>query len=49
MTRNTWAPSLLLENGFVPNPFEFEWLTDETEQQKLANTVAEAIVEYYKH
>lgn len=49
VTRNTWAPSFLLENGFVPNPFEFEWLTDETEQQKLANTVAEAIVEYYKH
>lgn len=48
VTRNTWAPSFLLENGFVPNPFEFEWLTDSSEQIKLAQTVSKAIVEYYR-
>lgn len=46
--RNTWAPSFLLENAFVPNPIEFEWLTNEAEQVKLAKTVAKAVVEYFK-
>ncbi len=46
--RNTWAPSFLLENAFVPNPAEFEWLTDEAEQIKLAKTVARAVAEYFK-
>lgn len=47
VTRNTWAPSFLLENGFVPNPTEFEWLIDENEQIKLARTIADSIVQYY--
>lgn len=46
--RNTWAPSFLLENAFVPNPIEFEWLTNEAEQIKLAKTVAKAVAEYFK-
>lgn len=45
--RGTWTPSLLIECGFVPNPIEFEWLTDAAEQQKLMKTVAEAIVQYF--
>lgn len=45
--RGTWTPSLLIECGFVPNPVEFEWLTDEREQQKLMKTIAESIVRYF--
>jgi N-acetylmuramoyl-L-alanine amidase len=48
VTRNTWAPSVLIESGFVPNPCEFEWLTDEDEQARLAQSISEAVVKYYK-
>ncbi len=47
VTRGTWAPSILVESGFVPNPVEFEWLTDESEQTRLAKSLADAIVEYF--
>lgn len=47
VVRGTWAPSFLIESGFVPNPYEFEWLTDEGEQTKLAASLAEAIVGYF--
>ncbi|MGI6084240.1 MAG: family 10 glycosylhydrolase [Acetivibrionales bacterium] len=47
VTRNTWAPSFLIESDFVPNPVEFEWLTNDAEQSKLARTIATAIVKYY--
>jgi len=46
--RGTWTPSILVESGFVPNPNEFEWLTDENEQLALAKTIAKAIVEYFR-
>jgi N-acetylmuramoyl-L-alanine amidase len=45
--RGTWTPSLLIECGFVPNPAEFEWLTDEAGQQQLMKTIAQAIVNYF--
>jgi len=48
VTRGTWAPSILLETGFVPNPQEFEWLTDEEEQTRLAKNIAEAITAYFR-
>lgn len=48
VTRGTWAPSILLETGFVPNPQEFEWLTDDSEQTRLAKSIAEAITAYFK-
>jgi len=48
VTRNTWAPSFLIESDFVPNPTAFEWLTNDAEQTKFAKTIASAIVEYYK-
>jgi uncharacterized lipoprotein YddW (UPF0748 family)/N-acetylmuramoyl-L-alanine amidase len=47
VTRNTWAPSFLIESDFVPNPVEFEWLTNDKEQDKLAKTISTAIVSYY--
>ncbi|HOQ75445.1 MAG TPA: family 10 glycosylhydrolase [Thermoclostridium sp.] len=49
VTRGTWTPSILLETGFVPNPGEFEWLTDEAEQTRLAKSIAEAITEYFRN
>ncbi|NJD02680.1 MAG: N-acetylmuramoyl-L-alanine amidase, partial [Ruminiclostridium sp.] len=45
--RGTWTPSILIESGFVHNPTEFEWLTDENEQAKLVKSLANAIVEYF--
>jgi uncharacterized lipoprotein YddW (UPF0748 family)/N-acetylmuramoyl-L-alanine amidase len=47
--RGTWAPSILIESGFVPNPYEFEWLIDENEQSRLAKSIAEAVVKYYRY
>ena len=46
--RGTWAPAVLIESGFVPNPKEFEWLTDNNEQTRLAKIIAEAVVKYFK-
>lgn len=45
--RGTWTPSILLEAGFVPNPAEFEWMTDAAEQRKLAESVANAAVSWF--
>jgi N-acetylmuramoyl-L-alanine amidase len=45
--RGTWTPSLLLEGGFVPNPVEFEWLTDEKGQAEYAKSIADAIAAYF--
>ena len=47
VTRGTWTPSILIESGFVPNPVEFEWLTDEKEQAKLVDTLSTAIINYF--
>ena len=43
LTRPTVAPSVLLELGFMINPQEFEWITNEDAQQVLAITLAEGI------
>lgn len=48
VTRGTWTPSILFESGFVPNPNEFEWLIDDSEQTRLAKAVSEAILKYLK-
>ncbi|GAB6109646.1 family 10 glycosylhydrolase [Fusibacter bizertensis] len=48
VVRGTWAPSVLIETGFMPNPNDFQWLTDANEQTKLANTLGESIVNYFK-
>jgi uncharacterized lipoprotein YddW (UPF0748 family)/N-acetylmuramoyl-L-alanine amidase len=46
--RGTWTPSILIESGFVPNPNEFEWLTDENVQSLLAKSISDAIVKYFE-
>ncbi|KST62309.1 N-acetylmuramoyl-L-alanine amidase [Mastigocoleus testarum] len=48
LTRPAEAPSLLLELGFMSNPSEFEWVVNPKSQQKLANTLADGIAEWFK-
>lgn len=47
VVRGTWAPSILFESGFIPNPDEFEWLTDNSAQEEFSGKIAEAIVGYF--
>lgn len=47
VVRGTWTPSILIENGFVPNPDEFELLTSESEQIRLAKSMASSITQYF--
>jgi N-acetylmuramoyl-L-alanine amidase len=48
LTRPHSAPSILLELGFMINPNEFEWITKAQEQEKLAKTLADGIVEWFQ-
>ena len=43
LTRPALAPAVLMELGFMINPYEFEWITDEQEQQKLAVAIADGV------
>ncbi len=43
LTRPHTAPSLLLELGFMINPEEFAWITNQDEQKKLAAAIADGI------
>ena len=45
--RPTWAPSALIETGFVSNVGDFSRLVSEDEQYKLASLLASAIVKYF--
>ena len=47
LTRPHTAPAVLLELGFMINPEEFEWITNEKQQEKLAITLAEGIKEWF--
>ena len=47
MTRPTTAPAVLLELGFMINPYELEWITNPEEQQKLAATLADGITQWF--
>ena len=44
LTRPTEAPAVVLELGFMTNPEEFEWITDEDEQRALARVLADGIM-----
>lgn len=46
LTRPHAAPSILLELGFMINPLEFEWITDPQAQKKLAQVLADGVVEW---
>ncbi len=46
LTRPSVTPSVLLELGFMINPYEFEWIVDSEEQQKLAKALADGVAEW---
>lgn len=46
LTRPNAAPTVLLELGFMINPFEYEWISDPTEQQRLAVALADGVEEW---
>ncbi|MBD0334524.1 MAG: N-acetylmuramoyl-L-alanine amidase [Cyanobacteria bacterium Co-bin13] len=46
LTRPAVAPSVLLELGFMINPFEFEWIVDPASQQALARALADGVEEW---
>ncbi len=48
VVRGTWAPSFLIEAGFVPNAFEFEYMTTPRHQREFAAAIAEGIVEFFR-
>ncbi|MFK8185607.1 MAG: N-acetylmuramoyl-L-alanine amidase [Phormidesmis sp.] len=43
LTRPNVTPAVLLELGFMINPEEFEWITDEASQRELAKTLADGV------
>jgi N-acetylmuramoyl-L-alanine amidase len=43
---NSFMPSVLVEIGFGSNPDEARWMTSPAEQQKLAEAIADACVEF---
>lgn len=49
VVRGTWAPSILLETGFMPNPEEFQILVDPNEQERLAKNLTDSIVQYFSN
>jgi N-acetylmuramoyl-L-alanine amidase len=46
LTRPHVAPSVLLEIGFMINPFEFEWIMDTEAQQQVAEVLADGVAEW---
>ncbi|MCL2004255.1 MAG: family 10 glycosylhydrolase [Oscillospiraceae bacterium] len=46
--RGHWAPTALIEMGFINNPFDYEWLADDEEQNKLITAIAQGIAEYFR-
>ena len=44
---NFWCPAVLLETGFMPNPSDFELLTSEKGQKRIAAATANAIVKFF--
>jgi N-acetylmuramoyl-L-alanine amidase len=47
LTRPAVAPSVLIELGYMINPDEFEWVRNPQQQDKLADTLATGIAEWF--
>jgi len=45
--RPQWAPSILLEAGFIVNTGDFVWLLDPVRQDKMAGATVDAILDYF--
>jgi N-acetylmuramoyl-L-alanine amidase len=43
---NSFMPSVLVEIGFGSNPADARWMMSSAEQQKLAEAIADACVEF---
>nr|WP_199332499.1 N-acetylmuramoyl-L-alanine amidase [Anabaena catenula] len=48
LTRPSVAPAVLLELGFMSNPYEFEEVVNPEEQKKMAKTLADGVTEWFK-
>lgn len=48
LTRPAVTPAVLLELGFMINPTEFEWITDENSQKELARTLADGLEAWFQ-
>ncbi|WP_431627406.1 N-acetylmuramoyl-L-alanine amidase [Alkalinema pantanalense] len=48
LTRPAVAPSILIELGYMINPDEFEWIRNDREQLKLADTLADGITQWFQ-
>ncbi|MEO0869789.1 MAG: N-acetylmuramoyl-L-alanine amidase, partial [Cyanobacteria bacterium J06642_11] len=46
LTRPSVTPTVLMELGFMINPYEFEWIVDPVAQQELAKAVADGVAEW---
>ncbi len=46
LTRPAIAPAILLELGFMINPDEYEWIVNPKEQRRLAQAIADGIVQW---
>jgi N-acetylmuramoyl-L-alanine amidase len=47
LTRPSVAPAVLIELGYMINPEEFEWVRNPQQQDKLADTLATGIMEWF--
>ncbi len=47
LTRPALTPSVLLELGFMINPEEFEWITDQKAQTLLGEVLADGITDWF--
>ncbi len=48
LTRPASSPSVLLELGFMSNPTEIELITNPEDQRKMARTISDGVVEWFK-
>ncbi|MGL5926561.1 N-acetylmuramoyl-L-alanine amidase [Chroococcidiopsis sp.] len=49
LTRPASAPTILLELGFMINPYEFEWIVNPQAQQQLASAIAQGITQWFSN
>jgi N-acetylmuramoyl-L-alanine amidase len=48
MVRHTRAPAVLIESGFLSNPFEARLLANPEYRERLAVAIAEGVMAYQK-
>lgn len=48
LCRQSHTPAILLENGYLPNPFEFSDIVSDQSVDQLAQALAQAILEYFQ-